>query len=510
MGQCRTDGPKNPVSFGDLQCPVSSTITTNATQLANWIGGEPKPAAAGATIENVDPATGDTIGTIPASTKADVDAAVVAASAVRGWATLSGETRGDILHGLATAIEDDSELFAHAESRDSGKPISIAEEVDIARSVRNLRFFAAAASQFASESHDVPGRMLGYTLRRPKGVIGAISPWNLPLYLLTWKIAPALAAGCTVVAKPSELTPTTASMLGERAARVLPPGVLNIVHGYGEPAGASIVTHPGIAAVTFTGSTKVGRWIGKACGESLKPCSLELGGKNPFIVFDDADIEKASETAVRAAFSNQGQICLCGSRVLVQSGVYDRVVGRLVDGAKALTPGDPQDDATRFGSLVSHDHRDKVAGYVERAVGEGARILAGGARPESLPDRVKNGAYYLPTVIENASQNCAIIQEEVFGPVCTVQKFETEAEAIELANGTPYGLAASVWTQNLACAHRASAALEAGIVWVNCWMLRDLRTPFGGVKQSGVGREGGWEAMRFFTEPKSVTINTSE
>ncbi|OAB55278.1 2-hydroxymuconic semialdehyde dehydrogenase [Leptolyngbya valderiana BDU 20041] len=488
---------------------MSTSTASTATHLANWIGGQPRPASGGATIDNVDPATGQTIGTIPASTSADVDAAVKAATgAFDAWASLDGEARCDALMKLADAVEADLDAFARAESIDSGKPISVAQSIDIPRAVRNLRFFATAAAQFASESHDVPGQMLGYTLRRPKGVIGAISPWNLPLYLLTWKIAPALAAGCTVVAKPSELTPTTASMLGERAARVLPPGVLNIVHGYGEPAGASIVQHPGIAAVTFTGSTKVGRWIGKACGESLKPCSLELGGKNAFVVFDDADVEEASATAIRAAFSNQGQICLCGSRVLVQAGVYDRVVAALVEGAKNLKPGDPLDRDTRFGALVSHDHRDKVAGYVERAVGDGAHVLAGGKTPDSLPDRVKHGAFYLPTVLDNVNQDCQIIQEEVFGPVCTVQKFETEEEAIELANGTPYGLAASVWTNDLARAHRASTALEAGIVWVNCWMLRDLRTPFGGVKQSGVGREGGWEAMRFFTEPKSVTINT--
>lgn len=482
---------------------------TNTTNLANWINGQPRPATGGATIDNVDPATGGTIGTIPASTEADVDAAVEAATgAFEAWARLDGEARCDALMRLADAVETDLEAFARAESVDSGKPISVARTIDIPRAVRNLRFFATAAVQFASESHDVPGSMLGYTLRRPKGVIGAISPWNLPLYLLTWKIAPALAAGCPVVAKPSELTPTTASMLGERAAGVLPPGVLNIVHGRGEPAGAGLVQHPGVAAITFTGSTKVGRWIGKVCGESLKPCSLELGGKNAFVVFDDADVEKASATAIRAAFSNQGQICLCGSRVLVQAGVYDRVVAALVEGAQGLKPGDPLDGDTRFGALVSHDHRDKVAGYVERAVAGGARVLAGGKRPDTLPERVKNGAFYLPTVLDNVSQDCQIIQEEVFGPVCTVQRFETEQEALELANGTPYGLAASVWTRDLARAHRASAKLQAGIVWVNCWMLRDLRTPFGGVKQSGVGREGGWEAMRFFTEPKSVTINT--
>ena len=478
-------------------------------EVRNWIGGEARAAAG--TIENTDPATGAVIGPVPDSSPNDVDVAVVTATAAfEGWAGLSGEDRGAMLHDLADAVEADLDRFAHAECVDSGKPIAVARSIDIPRSVRNLRFFAAAASQYASESHDVPGQMLGYTLRQPKGVVGAISPWNLPLYLLTWKIAPALASGCTVVAKPSELTPTTASMLGEKAAEVLPPGVLNVIHGRGEPAGAAIVTHPGIAAVTFTGSTKVGRWIGETCGRDLKPCSLELGGKNPFVVFDDADIAKVSEHVARAAFSNQGQICLCGSRVLVQAGVYDAVVERLVADARALVPGDPLAPETRFGALVSHDHRDKVAGYVERAVADGARVLAGGGVPQTLPDRVRQGAFYLPTVLNHVRQDCAIIQEEVFGPVCTVQKFETEAEAIELANGTPYGLAASVWTESLTRAHRVSAALESGILWVNCWMLRDLRTPFGGVKQSGVGREGGFEAMRFFTEPKSVTINLGE
>lgn len=486
-----------------------NAVAPTATLLANWIANRPAPATGGGTILNIDPATGGAIGAVPDSGPSDVDAAVGAAAGAFGaWAGLNGEDRGAMLHALAGAVEADLDAFAHAESVDSGKPISVARTIDIPRSVRNLRFFAAAASQFASESHDVPGQMLGYTLRRPKGVVGAISPWNLPLYLLTWKIAPALAAGCTVVAKPSELTPTTASMLAQRAAGVLPPGVLNIVHGRGEPAGAALVTHPGVAAVTFTGSTRVGRWIGEACGRDLKPCSLELGGKNPFIVFDDADAAKVVREVVRAAFSNQGQICLCGSRVLVQAGVYDAVVAALIEGAKGLKPGDPLESDTRFGSLVGHDHRDKVARHVERALADGARVLVGGGVPGQLPERVRGGAYYLPTVLENVSQDCAIVQEEVFGPVCTVQRFETEQEALELANGTPYGLAASVWTNDLSRAHRVSEALEAGIVWVNCWMLRDLRTPFGGVKQSGVGREGGWEAMRFFTEPKSVTINT--
>ncbi|MEO1008446.1 MAG: aldehyde dehydrogenase [Planctomycetota bacterium] len=479
-----------------------------AAALTNWIAGEPHATAG--TLDNIDPATGERIGTVPASTEADVAAAVDAANAAfDAWARTPGEERCRLLLALADAVEADLEAFARAESIDSGKPIAVARSVDIPRAVRNLRFFATAAVQAASESHDAPGAMLSYTLRRPRGVAGCISPWNLPLYLLTWKLAPALASGCTAVAKPSELTPTTAAMLAKRAASILPPGVLNVVHGAGEPTGAAIVRHPGVPSVTFTGSTKVGRWIGSTCGDLLKRCSLELGGKNPLVIFDDADIDRAAETAVRAAFSNQGQICLCGSRVLVQSGAYDRVLAALVEGARSLRPGDPLDDATRFGALVSHDHRDKVAAYVDAARADGAEVLAGGAPPDALPPRVASGAYYSPTVIANATAGCAILSEEVFGPVCTVQRFETEADAVALANASDYGLAASIWTRDLARGHRMAEAVDCGIIWLNCWMLRDLRTPFGGMGHSGVGREGGWEAMRFFTEPKAVTIDTS-
>lgn len=481
--------------------------TTPVHTPTNWIAGRPCPAVDGGTLVNVDPASGQPLGTLPDSGAQDVQAAVEAArQAQPGWQAMDGEARGQLLLRLAQAIEDDLPRFALAETLDTGKPIGLSRRVDIPRAVRNLRFFAAAASQFASESHDVPGKMLGYTLRRPVGVVGAISPWNLPLYLLTWKVAPALAAGCAVVAKPSELTPTTASMLAEKAAGILPAGVLNVVQGKGEPAGAALVTHPDVAAVTFTGSTRVGRWIGQACGQALRPCSLELGGKNAFIVLPDADLDRAVEQAVRAAFSNQGQICLCGSRMLVHQDAYERFVQGLLGGAQALQPGDPLDERTAFGSLVSHGHREKVARCVRRAVEQGARVLVGGQPPQAMPGRLAGGAWYLPTVLDRVGQQDDAIQEEIFGPVCTVQPFETIDQALEMANGTPYGLSASVWTNDLRCAHRLAEALEVGIVWINGWMLRDLRTPFGGVKQSGLGREGGWEAMRFFTEPKSVTI----
>jgi len=490
---------------------MTTTHAIAAHTPANWIAGRPGPCHGA--LDNTDPATGRVIGTAPDSSAAEVDGAVAAARAAQpAWAATPAEDRARALHALADAVEGELDAFAHAESVDTGKPVAVARAVDIPRAVRNLRFFAAAADQAASECHDAPGRMLSYTLRRPRGVAGCISPWNLPLYLLTWKLAPALACGCAVVAKPSELTPTTASMLAARSAGVLPDGVLNIVHGRGRPAGAALVEHPGVPTITFTGSTAVGRWIASTCGGMLKRCSLELGGKNPFIVFDDAHPERAADLAASAAFSNQGQICLCGSRVLVQRGVYDELTQRLADHAHALAPGDPLDPATRFGALISHDHRDRVAAFVRDALAAGARALAGGAPTDAadLPERVRGGAFYPPTVLVDAPEGCAILREEVFGPVCTVQSFDDEAHALRLANDTDYGLAASVLTADVGRATRVAEAINAGVVWVNGWMLRDLRTPFGGMGQSGVGREGGLEAMRFFTEPRAVTIATGE
>jgi aminomuconate-semialdehyde/2-hydroxymuconate-6-semialdehyde dehydrogenase len=378
--------------------------------------------------------------------------------------------------------------------------------LDIPRAASNFSFFAAAASQLSSESHYMPGHALNYTLRSPIGVVGCISPWNLPLYLFTWKIAPALAAGNTVVAKPSELTPVTATMLGEICNEAgLPAGVLNIVNGTGPTVGEAIVRHEEIKAISFTGSTAVGKRIAGICADQLKKCSLELGGKNPVIIFADCDYEEMLETTIRSSFSNQGQICLCGSRILVHRSIYEKFVTDFVAKAKKLKLGNPSNVETEVGSLISEDHLQKILSYIELAKMEGGKIECGGNQVK-LPSPNEGGYFVEPTIITGLIQNCRTNQEEIFGPVVTVMPFDTEIEAVAMANQTTYGLASVVWTNHLARAHRVSGLLQSGIVWVNCWMLRDLRTAFGGVKQSGLGREGGWEAIRFFTEAKNVTI----
>jgi aminomuconate-semialdehyde/2-hydroxymuconate-6-semialdehyde dehydrogenase len=485
--------------------------------LHHFIGGQSVPSSNGRWLDVEEPATGEVYAKVADGDASDIEHAVQAASrAFPAWADTDVATRAGMLDRLATLLEDRLDQFAIAESKDSGKPIAVARSIDIPRSAANLRYFAHAVQHAASECHDfdgggVPGatRALNYTLRSPRGVAGCISPWNLPLYLFTWKIAPALATGNTVVAKPSEVTPLTAMMLGELATEAgLPPGVLNIVHGRGSEAGAALVTHPKVPAVTFTGSTGVGRWIANHAGHLLKRVSLELGGKNPFIIFDDADLDVAIATAMQAAFRNQGQICLCGSRLLVHESVAARVRDGIVAGAKALAVGDPSDPATRFGAIVSREHLAKIESMVSKAKALGGRILTGGERvaASSLSPRCRDGSFFAPTVIEGLDPACEIEQEEIFGPVVTLQTFRDEAEALRLANGTNYGLAATVFTRDSSRAQRVSRGLQMGIVWVNCWMVRDLRTPFGGAKQSGVGREGGSDAIRFFTEPKNVCI----
>ena len=475
----------------------------------NWIDGSARPAASGAVMEIVEPATGRAFGSLAASGAADVDAAQAAAArAFPASRDVGAAARAGALERLAALVERDLDRLAFLESCDTGKPLSLARTVDIPRAAANFRFFAELVRRWTPDEDLSAPHAVSRILRRPVGVAGCISPWNLPLYLFTWKVAPALAAGCTVVAKPSEETPLTAAALGELSREAgFPPGVLNIVQGRGAECGAAIVAHPGIPVISFTGGTETGARIMSVAGPMFKTVALELGGKNPTIVFGDADVDQAVAGAVNAAFRNQGQICLCGSRILVERSIYPRVRDAVVARASALRLGDPLDDATEQGSLVSAAHRSKVAAAVERARAEGGRILCGGGPPDpaTLPERVRGGAFFRPTVIEGLPMDCATNQEEIFGPVVTIQPFEGEAEAVALANASTYGLAASIWTADRARAMRVAEQVECGIVWINTWMLRDLRVPFGGMKRSGVGREGGEDALRLFTEPKSVT-----
>jgi aminomuconate-semialdehyde/2-hydroxymuconate-6-semialdehyde dehydrogenase len=473
----------------------------------NHIDGRQVEAHSGATLENTEPATGSPSGTLPDSDATDVAEAVAAAQrAFPGWSSTPAPERSRMLHLLADALRAQASELVHAESVDTGKPLSLAASLDIPRAVANFDFFADAASQFSSEANAMEGRALNYTLRNPLGVVACISPWNLPLYLLSWKVAPALAAGNCVVAKPSEVTPVTADWLGRLSAEAgLPPGVLNLVHGLGPKVGAALTGNPGVRAISFTGSTRTGAEIARTAGPSFKKLSLEMGGKNPTLVFADCDFETALATTVRSAFTNQGQICLCGSRILVEKSLYVRFRDALVERTRALRLGDPLQPSTEQGALVSRQHLDKVLSCLEVARQEGGRVLCGGKRAE-VAGRCRGGFFVEPTLLEGLGPASRTNQDEIFGPVATLQPFESDEEALALANATAYGLAASVWTSNLTRAHRVSARLQSGIVWVNCWMLRDLRTPFGGMKESGVGREGGVESLRFFTEPQNVCI----
>ncbi|MEM7165304.1 MAG: aldehyde dehydrogenase [Planctomycetota bacterium] len=478
------------------------------TKIDNYIAGRSAAPISGAYLDNVEPATGQVYSQVADSDERDVEAAVTAAAAAYpAWSHTPAAERSAILLRLADLIDDNLDELARAESVDNGKPLSVARSVDIPRAAANFRFFATAIVHDQSESHATDYSAINYTLRRPRGVAGLISPWNLPLYLFTWKIAPAIATGNTAVAKPSEVTPMTASLLGPLAAEAgLPDGVLNIVQGLGAKVGNAITGHPQIPTISFTGGTLTGAAVAQSAAAQFKKVSLELGGKNATVIFDDADLDQSLPEIVRSAFANQGQICLCGSRLLVQRGLFDEFRTRFVAAAKELRVGDPLSEDSDQGALVSRPHWEKVCSYVDVARSEGGTVECGGAPPAQLPERCKNGFFLEPTVITGLDPQCRTNQEEIFGPVVTLTPFHDEAEALAIANSTRYGLATSIWTSDLGRAHRVAEQIHAGTVWINCWMLRDLRVPFGGMKHSGVGREGGDEALRFFTEPKNVCV----
>lgn len=476
-------------------------------KIQNYINGALVESVAKQYLENVNPAIGMVYSYLPDSDAQDVQLAVeAAAAAFTEWSTMKVEKRSSILMRIADLIDRDLEVLALAESVDQGKPVKLAASVDIPRASANMRFFATGIEHFASEAHLTGHEAINYTSRTPIGVVGCISPWNLPLYLFTWKIAPALAAGCTVIAKPSELTPMTAFLFSKLCIEAgLPKGVLNILHGLGPKVGQAIVGHTNIPAISFTGGTVTGKRIAATAAPMFKKLSLELGGKNPNIIFADCDFESTVATSIHSSFSNQGEICLCGSRIFVERSLYDRFVAEFVKRTQALTIGDPLEESTRIGAVNSEAHMKKILSYIDLSKQEGGTILCGG-KQVTIPGRCAEGYFIEPTIVSGLSYDCRTNQEEIFGPVVTITPFDTEEELLRYANSTMYGLSATLWTENLKRAHRVAAQLKSGIVWVNCWLFRDLRTPFGGMKQSGVGREGGWEALRFFTEAKNVCI----
>ncbi len=476
-------------------------------KILNYIDGAYVPAVSGKWLDNYNPSTGEVYSQIANSEAEDIENAYQAAArAFKSWSNTTIEERSKIMLKIADLIEERIEDLAMAETMDNGKPLSLSMAVDIPRASSNFRFFGNAITQFSSEAHESVGlNTMNFTLNQPLGVVGCISPWNLPLYLFSWKVAPAIASGNTVVAKPSEITPMTAFLLGEICSEAgLPKGVLNIVHGEGPSAGQAIVEHPEIKAISFTGGTITGQHIARTAAPMFKKLSLELGGKNPNIIFADCDYDKMLAVTMKSSFANQGQICLCGSRIFVEKSIYEKFKKDFVNKTKALKIGDPLNEESNLGALVSKTHLEKVESYIKLAENEGGKILFGGNRVKVKGN--ENGYYLEPTIIEVESDACRINQEEIFGPVVTLMSFEKEEEVLAMANSVKYGLSATLWTKDLDRTMRMSKQLEAGIVWVNTWLNRDLRTPFGGVKDSGVGREGGFEALKFFTETKNVCI----
>jgi len=482
---------------------------TGVKQLKHFINGEFVGSASGKTFHNVNPATGEVIALVHEGGELEVNLAVQAARrAFKQWGNMPQAERSGLLLALAEGIKRRFDDFLQAEVADTGKPVTLASHIDIPRGSANFVQFAEHFKYIASEFWEMPGA-LNYALRRPMGVVGIIAPWNLPFLLMTWKAAPALAAGNCVVVKPSRETPTTASLLGEVMNEVgIPPGVYNVVQGMGRNGvGSALTAHPDINAITFTGETTTGQAIMRTAADTLKKISLELGGKNPNLIFADADLEDALDTTMRSSFANQGEVCLCGSRIYVERPIYDKFVAGLLDRIKKTVKiGDPLQKDTTMGALISQDHLKRVMSYIDSARADGAKIECGGERVQNLPKHLANGAFLQPTVITGLGRDCKAQKEEIFGPVVSVTPFTTEEEAVALANDTKYGLSATVWTSNLKRAHRVGAALEAGIIWVNTWFLRDLRTPFGGVKNSGIGREGGVYSLDFYTEFKNICI----
>jgi len=476
-------------------------------KLANFINGSFCQPKSKQYLDVFEPATGEVYSKVPNSSTDDITTAFQSAKdAFPDWSGLPIKTRSQYLNNIADLLESRQSDFAHYESKDTGKPVSLAETVDIPRAIANFRFFAEYGPTFKFDSELNSAQSENKVLHVPLGVVGCISPWNLPLYLFTWKIAPAMIAGNTVLAKPSEITPYTAYKLGEICQDAnLPNGVLNIIHGEGASVGDALINHNGVRAISFTGGTATGKTIAQRTASSFKKLSLEMGGKNPAIIFSDCDYNKMLETIVRSSFSNQGQICLSSSRILIQSKIFDQFKSDFVQKTSDLIVGDPEDRKSNLGAISFNKHFEKILSYIELAQEEGGNILCGG-KAVNLNGRCKKGWFIEPTIIEGLNNNCKTNQEEIFGPVVSIIPFANESEVIEMANSTKYGLSASIFTKDVSKAHRVSAAIDSGIVWVNTWMLRDLRIPFGGMKSSGVGREGGFKSLEFFTEAKNVCI----